>query len=67
MDRLQTLWAKGVRIVQYPNGHRTELRMSSTGLVLEFPVMTEQEQREQEVLELKRRITRDTARLQELE
>lgn len=67
MDRLQSLWAKGVRIVQYPHGHRTELRISSTGMVHEFPLMTEQEQREQEIAELKRRISRDTARLAELE
>lgn len=66
MDRLQSLWAKGVRIVQYPNGHRTELRMSSTGMVHEFPLMTEQEQREQEIAALERRIARDTVRLEQL-
>ena len=67
MTDTRKLWDGGVRIVQYPNGHRTELRLLSTGLVIEVPLATKEERRVREIGVLRERIQRDTARLEELE
>lgn len=67
MIKTKELWDQGVRIVQHPNGHRTELKMLSTGLVVEVPLATKEELRDREIGLLKERIARDTARLAQLE
>lgn len=67
MSKNRDLWDQGVRIIQYPNGHRTELRLSSTGLVHEFPIETPEEARIREICTLQSRIESDTARLAELQ
>lgn len=67
MSRNRGLWDQGVRTIRYPNGHRTELRLSSSGLVHEFPIETPEEARIREIRSLQRRIKSDTARLAELQ
>lgn len=61
------MWNKGIRHIQYPNGHLIELRRSSSGKVFEFPVETKEEKIIREKEMLKRRIAEDTARLAKLE
>lgn len=61
------LWDQGVRIIHHSNGHRTELRLSSTGLVHEISMATKEEKILNEIGLLRERIKRDSARLAELE
>lgn len=67
MKDLQKMYKAGTRIIHYANGHRTELKITSTGLVLEYPLATKEEERDREIALLKERIVQDTARLAELE
>lgn len=67
MIETRKLWDQGIRIVHYPNGHRTELRLSSNGLVHEISMATKEERILNEIGLLRERIKRDTARLAELE
>lgn len=67
MTDTRKLWDQGVRIIHHANGHRTELKISSTGLILELPLATKEEERDREIGLLRERIQRDTARLAELE
>lgn len=67
MSDLRNLWAQGVRHIQYPNGHKTELRMLSCGGVYEFPLETKEEARDREIITLCKRIKSDKERLAELE
>lgn len=61
------LYKEGVRIIVYPNGHRTELYRGYQGLILERPIATPEEKLEREIAVLKEDIQRKTARLAELE
>lgn len=67
MKDLQKMYKAGTRIIHYASGHRTELKITSTGLVLEYPLATKEEERDREIALLKERIVQDTARLAELE
>lgn len=67
MKDLEKMYKAGTRIIHYANGHRTELKITSTGLVLEYPLATKEEERDREIALLKQRIAQDTARLAELE
>ncbi|QEG12254.1 hypothetical protein OMEGA_192 [Klebsiella phage vB_KaeM_KaOmega] len=67
MKDLEKMYKAGTRIIHYANGHRTELKILSTGLVVEYPLATDEEHRDREIALLKERIARDTARLAELE
>lgn len=64
--KLQQLWKDGVRIIQYPNGHRTEIVQLSSGTLWEHPLYTPEELIALEIDEIQRRISRDTERLREL-
>lgn len=37
MKDLEKMYKAGTRIIHYANGHRTELKILSTGLVVEYP------------------------------
>lgn len=65
-DKLQRLWKEGVRIIQYPNGHRTQIIQLSSGTLWEHPLYTPEELIALEIDEIQRRISRDTERLREL-
>lgn len=67
MKDLEKMYKDGTRIIHYANGHRTELKITSTRLVVEYPLATKEEERDREIALLKERIARDTARLAELE
>lgn len=60
------LWDKGIRLIQYPDGRRYELRMNSAEVVYECLVETAEEARIREISTLQRRIKADMDRLREL-
>ena len=63
---LEALWAQGVRIIHYGNGHRTEIRQDSNGLLWEMPLPTGKEGLEIKIAELEERILRDIEKLEKL-
>lgn len=64
---LKKMYNEGVRIISYPNGQRTELRMNNLGYVFEIPVATPEEERLNKINLLKARIARDIEALKDLE
>lgn len=64
---LKKMYNEGVRIIAYPNGQRTELRMNNLGYVFEIPLATPEEERLNKINILKARIARDIEALKDLE